>query len=60
MKALIPIPVLLAPLWLFGCATPDATPAAGPRIFTGICAVRPIGQNEGGLVVLAAQCQEAK
>lgn len=37
-------------LLLSGCAS----------TFNGVCAVRPIGQNEEGITFLAAQCEAAK
>lgn len=53
--------LLLVVLNLAACATPPA-PAKSPaeRTFTGLCALKPIGQNEEGLTFVLAHCEEKK
>lgn len=54
---------LLAVIGLVGaCATTKAAtdkPEA-PRTFSGICALKPIGQDGGGLMFVLAHCEEQK
>ena len=44
---------------LAGCATPPAAPAV-PTTFSGICGMKPIGENEEGIAFALVHCEAKK
>lgn len=61
-QLLVVLALMLAAVFLAGCAAQPAAPAVpdAPRTFSGICALKGIGQSEEGVTFVLAHCEEKK